>query len=90
MEIYTMTARLFGFSNSLTALFAAVDDGVRWLMQGNELKPARPENAPRHRASGRQLAYLDDSLLRDIGLRRDEFPADGRERLKERVMLFHV
>ena len=88
-----MTARFFGFDAALTVLFAVVDHGVRTLAPGKRLArvPAgRIIGTPRRAAKDRQLPYLDDRMLNDIGLRRDQFPSVARERLQDRVMRFHV
>jgi uncharacterized protein YjiS (DUF1127 family) len=88
-----MTARLFGFDAPLTALFTAVDNGVRVLVRGNGLARSlacRTTGNRRRAAGGRQLAYLDDRMLSDIGLRRDELPSAARDRLQDRIMRFHI
>jgi uncharacterized protein YjiS (DUF1127 family) len=88
-----MTARLFGLDAPLTALSTAIDIGVRTLVHGNDLARSlacRITGNRRRAAGGRQLAYLDDRMLNDIGLRRDEFPSVARERVQDRVMRFHI
>ena len=84
-----MTVRLFGFDALLTALFCAIDNRVRWFVRGGA--EARSMAGRRRKATaGRQLAYFDDRMLIDIGLRRDSFPSVARERLLDRAMRFHI
>ena len=87
-----MTARSFTFGASRTAMFILIDAATRIVTRARDL-PRRLAHAPagghRRFTERRQLRYLDDRMLRDLGLRRDQFPAAARERLQDMALYLH-
>jgi hypothetical protein len=84
-----MTARLFGFDVLLPVSSVAFDRAVRLLARVGGL--ARPTvGTGRQVVADRRLPYCDTRMLRDIGLRPDDFPCVARERLHEWIMRHHI